>query len=150
MISGQGYLGGGQPSVVVPNSHGGGRGTGTNLLHRCLGRRSRYTPAQSYSRQAERAAYLSSAADPPKKANRETLSGTRVTRLNQVQVSAASKSEHGSQWQRRRAGLEVKRGNTPRTRTFFSGNRFPLATEPSIDVHRFFCSPRSSPAEVEV
>lgn len=43
-------------------------------------------------------------------------------------------------------------GHEPRTSTFFSGNRFPLATEPSIDVQRFFCSALrpSVPVDVEV
>lgn len=141
MISGRGCL----PAVSrCPHRLSDHLARGTNLLRRCPGRRSRYTRGQSYSRRAARAACLSSAAGRPRKANRETPSGTRASRLNQVSVEP--KSEHGAQ----RRG-EATRGNAPRTRTFFSGNRFPLATEPSIDVQRFFCSPlRSSPAEVEV
>lgn len=57
---------------------------------------------------------------------RETLVATLVYRLGEVNASAATRS---------------KQSSLPRTRRLFSGSLFPLATDSSIDVHRFFFSP---------
>lgn len=121
-----------------------GRGK-TNLLGRHQGRRSRCIPAQSCSQQAARAAYLSSATGHLTTANRGTPAGTRVSRLGRKRVS-------GGRPQAKKYAGRGGQGDEPKTSMFFSGNRFPLATEPSIDVQRFFCSPLrpSVPVDVEV